>query len=132
MICTLFGRRGKESTPWQSITYHVTSSIMREGCHFILTRDCDGCMFLSGYCFDEDIEYRVNAPKQLSQETVLAIETMALDKADSAMRKFIGMADGTQVTITLSFPNGKERKIPLHYEQREHLKKLLKKELIGK
>lgn len=131
LLTGLLGCTGRISEPWQSCTYHVTSSVMTEGCHFQLSRDAD-CITLSGYCYDAGTEYRLESPKQLSQEAANAIDAMALDKAAAARSRLFGMADGRQVTVTLDYPGGKERKISLSSQQQEQLFQLLKEELIGK
>lgn len=122
-------RQGGE--PWQSFTYHVTSSVMTEGCHFSLTRDDSGNMYLSGYCFENSTEYRLDEAKQISPETKETIDAMALDDAPKAKQKPFGVADGTQISVTLTYPNGTERKISLSADQRIQLRQLLQKELVG-
>ncbi|MBQ6831823.1 MAG: hypothetical protein IJO28_04210 [Oscillospiraceae bacterium] len=127
-LCTmLFGCSAKG--PWQSLTYHVTSSVMTEGCHFYLSRD-DG--MLSGYCYDGEVEYRQDEAKQIPAETVEAIVAMELENASTARGKLFGVLDGTEVTVTLGYPDGSERKISLSAEQQAQIFRLLQKELVGK
>lgn len=135
VLCLLIGMVGcfgQGSEPWQGLTYHVTSSVMTEGCHFSLTRDESGSMYLTGYCFEDSTEYRLDEAKQISSETKETIDAMALDNATKAKQKPFGVADGTQISITLTYPNGTERRISLSADQRIQLRQLLQKELIGK
>ena len=132
VLSALFGCKGQPAEPWTSLSYHVTSSVRTEGCHFALVRETDGSMTLSGYCFDGETEHRAEEALHVSQETVDAIESMALETAAKAKRKPIGMADGTQVTVTLRYSDGSEKEIELTTEQQAQLKALLQKELRGK
>ena len=132
MILSLVaGLFGCSKGPWQSLTYHVTSSVLAEGCHFNLSRDADGSMSLSGYCFDGETEYRNDEAKQVMQETASAITAMELDGASNDTGKLFQMADGTQVSVTLGYADGSERRISLSAQQQEQLKQLLQKELVS-
>ena len=131
-VCAmLFGCGGAEKGPWQSLTYHVTSSVMQEGCHFSLARSGEE-MSLTGFCFDGDTECSVEEAKPVSRETAAAIAAMELDEAGTAKGKPFGMADGTVTTVTLGYCDGSDRKISLSPEQRQQLKQLLQRELTGK
>lgn len=131
LVMGMVGCTGSGKGPWQSLTYHVTSSVMTEGCHFSLTRDESGNMYLSGYCYEDNTEHRAEEPKLISGETAAAIEAMALETAAKAKKKLFSVADGTQVTLTLGYSDGSEQRISLSVQQREQLRKLLQKELIG-
>ena len=134
VLCLLVGMAGcfeQQEEPWQNLTYHITSSVMTEGCHFSLTRRENGNMYLSGYCFEDSTEYRRDEAKQISQETEAAIDAMKLDSAAKAKQNSFGVADGTQVSIVLSYSDGSERKISLSADQQMQLRQLLQKELVA-
>ena len=59
LLTGLVGCAGQRAKPWRSLTYHVTSSVQAEGCHFFLIRDDGGSMTLTGYCFADGSEYVV-------------------------------------------------------------------------
>lgn len=126
----MVGDAGRRTAPWQSLTYHVTSSVQAEGCHFFLVRK-DGSMTVTGYCVIDGCEHRVEEPKPISPETVEAIEALDLDKAARERRKLFSMADGTQKTVILGYADGKQRRIRLSPQQHGALKQLLQRELVG-
>lgn len=131
ILLTLLGCSGRKAEPWQSLTYHVTSSVLAEGCHFSLSREGEQLM-LSGYCYDTDAQYSREEPGPISRETATAITGMLLEQASSERKKLFSMADGRQVTVTLGYADGSERRISLSPDQREELLQLLRKELIQK
>ena len=131
LLTGLVGCAGQRAKPWRSLTYHVTSSVQAEGCHFFLIRDDGGSMTLTGYCFADGSEYRVEEAKVVSLETVNGIEALELDKLGTERRKLFGMADGTQITVTRGYADGTQRRIQCFSWQHEKLKQLLQIELVG-
>ena len=121
----------RRTEPWQSLTYHVTSSVLAEGCHFSLRRTEGGGMTVTGYCFADGSEKHVKEPRAVSPEAVDIIGALELDKAVTERQKLFGMADGTKQTVTLGYTDGTQRKIRLSLQQHKKLKQLLQWELVG-
>jgi len=135
MILSLFagliGCTQQKTASWESLTYHVTSSVQAEGCHFSLTREESGAMTLTGYCFADGSEHRLEEAKAVSRETADAIGALELDKAATERQKLFAVADGTQITVTLGYADGTQRRIRLSAQQQAALKQLLQEELVG-
>lgn len=128
LIRGAFGCSGGNAKPWQSLTYHVTSSVLSEGCHFVLIRDGDGGILLSGVCFEDGAEVVREEKKAISAEAVAAIEAMETERSKKAGKKPF-RTDGRETSVNLCFFDGTERKISLPASQLKLLRELLGKEL---
>jgi hypothetical protein len=129
VLALMFGC-GKQQK-WNSLTYHVVSSVQAEGCHFTVSRTADGGMTISGFCFDGETEYRVDEAKPLSSQAADYIDGLALKKARPSITGGSQMVDGVYVTVKASYPDGSESKIDLDRQTRTALLRQLKTELIG-
>ena len=91
LIPGFVGRAWHRNAPWQSLIYHVTSSVLAEGCHFSLIRDVRGSMTITGYCFSGGSEHRLEEARAVSPETLEAILALELEKASTKRQKLLGM-----------------------------------------
>ena len=131
LVSVLFGCAKAQQQQWSSLTYHVTSSVHTEGCHFTVCRIEKG-MTISGFCFDGEKEYRIDEAKSISRETATYIDGLELKKEKASIGKICNVADGVQVTVKLCYPDGSEDRISLDTAVRKQLLQRLKRELIGK
>ena len=124
---SFFGCTGKPTGEWISLTYHVTAMEREEGCHFTVIRQEN--MSLSGYCMADGIEYRIEQPVPMAEETAQALLKMNLDRTAPEKKILGGAADETRVTVTLEYPDGSQYKLSLTAQEKEQLRKLLQEEL---
>ena len=133
LLASLFGCSEDPSKygEWQSFSMNRTSSVMTDAYHFGVSREDDGNISITGYCFDGDTEYRVdeavyvsgNMRAALIELAPAALPTLKNRKASA------GKLDGVQTGEIVTHTDGTERRISLTAEKRVELVEVLTEEL---
>ena len=131
-LASLFGCTEDTSKygDWQSFQLHRTSSVMTDAYHFSIAQAEDGTLTATGFCYEDDTEYRVEEEIYLSGSAWLALfelkpETLPTQKKKSSA----AIMDGVQDTASVTHTDGTERSVALTPEQRAEIVGVLTEEL---
>jgi len=118
---------------WESFSLHRTSSVMTDAYHFTVRTAENGGMTVTGFCYEDGTEYRVEEEAVLSEAAVSALRIMELEKLPTYKpKKAFPVMDGAQTSASVTHTDGTERKIVLSDEQITEIVCLLEKEIAEK
>ena len=91
---------------WQSFSLHRTSSVMTDSYHYTVRKTENGEMTVTGFCYDEETEYRMEEEVFLISPTVI-ITTRSTNLPISALSSSIRRIPAIPTIRTIS------RRLPL-------------------
>ncbi|MBQ2278602.1 MAG: hypothetical protein II333_08535 [Clostridia bacterium] len=132
-IASLFGctENPAKYGPWQSFSMNRTSMERTDAYHFGISREDDGDISITGYCFDGDTEYRADEAVYVSGNVRAALIELAPAALPTLKSKngSTGKLDGVQISETVTHTDGTERRVSLTAEKRAELVGIFTEEL---
>ena len=116
---------------WQSFSMNRTSSVRTDAYHFGISREEDGDISITGYCFDGDTEYRVDEAVHVSGNVRAALIELAPAALPTLKNRktSAGKLDGVQTGEIITHTDGTERRVSLTAEKRAELVGIFTEEL---
>lgn len=103
---------------WQSFSLHRTSSVMTDAYHYTVRKAENGEMTVTGFCYDEETEYRVEEEVFLPSDIAFDLRMMELElQPTHKPKKLPQKMDGAQNSVSVTHADGTERQIVLSDEK---------------
>ena len=103
---------------WQSFSLHRTSSVMTDAYHYTVRKTENGEMTVTGFCYDEETEYRVEEEVYLPSDIAFDLRRMELESQPTYKpKKQPQKMDGAQNSASVTHTDGTERQIALSDEK---------------
>lgn len=103
---------------WQSFSLHRTSSVMTDAYHYTVRKAENGEMTVTGFCYDEETEYRVEEEVYLPSDIAFDLRMMELESQPTHKpKKQPQKMDGAQNSASVTHTDGTERQIALSDEK---------------
>ena len=103
---------------WQSFSLHRTSSVMTDAYHYTVRKTENGEMTVTGFCYDEETEYRVEEEVFLPSDIAFDLRRMELESQPTYKpKKQPQKMDGAQNSASVTHTDGTERQIALSDEK---------------
>lgn len=103
---------------WQSFSLHRTSSVMTDAYHYTVRKTENGEMTVTGFCYDEETEYRVEEEVFLPSDIAFDLRMMELESQPTYKpKKQPQKMDGAQNSASVTHTDGTERQIALSDEK---------------
>ena len=130
-LASLFGCSEDPSKygDWQSFQIHRTSSVRTDAYHFGITKTEDGKMTVTGFCYEDETEYRAENV-YLSGAAWVTLFELEPESLPTQKKKSSGaVRDGAQNSAVVVHTDGTERNVVLTSEQRAEIVAVFSEEL---